>query len=267
MEDFTDREEKRKKEKNVYLLQLDTPRIIIITSVVIGIIVISLLIGMNINKEGRMDDIFSQQESLNTLPDNKLKLDIFKNKEIPSPLEEEMAIKRADIDSGSLLGRDDILKYRDIQKNNPSITEDEKNTTDILTNENIKDIIPPPSKVLKSTPKSSVKKKKKKSSKKIRRKRRTIEVASKRKKIVPSRANRDQYAMQVASFEKKSKALNQVENLERLRYDAHIEKAWVKGKKYYRVRIGPILSKRKAVEMLDDIHGLERYEESYIVKK
>ena len=50
------------------------------------------------------------------------------------------------------------------------------------------------------------------------------------------------------------------------RYNAFIDSAHINGKKFYRVRIGPIYSKKKACELLDEISINSRYEESYIIK-
>jgi high-affinity K+ transport system ATPase subunit B len=56
MEDFATKEQKGIKEKSIYILHLDTPRIIILSSVIIGLVIIAALIGMNINKQDQREN-------------------------------------------------------------------------------------------------------------------------------------------------------------------------------------------------------------------
>jgi hypothetical protein len=67
MEQF-DIPHQRIKEKSVYLLHLDAARIILISSAIIGIIIVSFLLGMNFVKGGDVaktlmtkNDIFDSQ--------------------------------------------------------------------------------------------------------------------------------------------------------------------------------------------------------------
>ena len=275
MENFPEKESRGVKEKNVYLLHLDTPRIIIIASVIIGIMIISFLAGININKEGSNDNNFLQEEPLfTTTTDNKSNFEIFDEKAVNSPaIEDEIALNKASQDKASLNGKDDIIKFRDIQNRKTSITEKENAPSDILTNENIKDIIPPVKKVLKTSSKSAVKKYRKKppskkaGKRKMRSKERIVEVSTDKQTFPVSKNNNlNHFAIQIASYDKKSKALDEINKLERMKYNAYLEKARINGKKYYRVRIGPIFSKIKALKILNEIQVVDRYDESYMVK-
>jgi len=74
------------------------------------------------------------------------------------------------------------------------------------------------------------------------------------------------YAIQVGSFDKKAKAQSEVRALKDLNYDAYLDESLVKGKQYFRVRIGPIASKKKALDLLKDVQDNEKYQESYMVR-
>ena len=75
------------------------------------------------------------------------------------------------------------------------------------------------------------------------------------------------YSIQVASYDKRSKAKKEMRALKSMRYDAYVDKSKVNGRNYYRVRIGPISSKREAVGVLNDIQDNERYEDSYLIRR
>ena len=62
------------KEKNLYLLQLNTPRVIILVSAIIGVIIVSFLIGMNFTKE----DNSKKMSRGNIIIDEPKGLDLFK---------------------------------------------------------------------------------------------------------------------------------------------------------------------------------------------
>jgi cell division septation protein DedD len=73
------------------------------------------------------------------------------------------------------------------------------------------------------------------------------------------------FAIQIASYDKRSKAINEIENLRN--YHAYIDDTSIDGKQFFRVRIGTFSSKEKAAETLNELQGNSRYSESYIVKQ
>ncbi len=296
MKDFYENEKTNnmnKKEKNMYILHLDTPRIIIISSVMVGLIVLSILTGMNISRQGEKEnEIFSQENEIfdSLINENKKDINTYDNNIIEHPVEKGIVLKDLDIDnknqppqlSQSTI-KDDPLKNSSIKNFEDSlydksttntITSNNVKPADILTHENIESFLPPIKKITKSKPKKSVKKIAKKHSSKKRKKRkkkqRVVEVASKKthkSSFATPKTDRSHYAIQVASFDKKSKALSEVNRLERMRYNAYIAKGKVNGKNYYRVRVGPIFSRKKATNLLDEIQYDEEYEESFMVKE
>ncbi|HDP79988.1 MAG TPA: hypothetical protein ENN21_04000, partial [Spirochaetes bacterium] len=139
MEHFNGIPPKGVKEKNMYILHLDTPRIIILCSVILGVVVISFLLGMNLFKSSdKPEDLLATRDKMTdfTLPGSGL-------------------------DNNGMAGEETLLPPLDnAGKNNPLPGEDrisdplskeqsiaslEKNPGhgDILTSENIKDILPP----------------------------------------------------------------------------------------------------------------------------
>ena len=268
-----------KKEKNMYILNLDTPRIIIITSVFIGLIVLSVLAGMNISKDsdneigmnandGALLDSLTRENDGKPLPEG--------NVAEPMPPDEGIVLK--DAESGKQSA--DIAKEQaaDLSKskiiNDPSFdktnTLDLKNSaaSDIITHENIESILPSVKEAAKVKPKKAAVKSAKKSDKKERKKQeKVVEVSSADKNSGAYGKNKDCYSIQVASFDKKFKAQTEVSRLEKMKFSAYIADGRVSGKNYYRVRIGPIYTKEKAFDLLNDIQNDDNYEESYMIKE
>jgi len=279
MEKFSDHEEKTKiKEKNVYLLHLDTPRIIIISSIFVGVIIITLLIGMKINKNTNNEYDFTQEENIfdNVISENKLKKDVFNTKPITLSMDDEKILNyKSDQNTYPIIKNN--RKKSEVLNNEYKIEEKEKDTGDIITSENIRDILVPKKEVkevkevTRVKPKRLIKKKPQKKKvqikKRNKKKQRVIEVSSKRKTINPSQSNINHYSIQVVSYDNKSKAKSEVNTLEKMRYNAYVNKAKVRGKIFFRVRIGPVFSKRKALNLLNEINEIDRYEESYMVKE
>lgn len=274
MENFDERGQHKVKEKNVYLLHLDAPRIIIIVSVFIGIMVISFLIGMNIDKQRDIaDDIFSKKNPLIDLSmgDNSKERNLFDNSISDTPLENGIALNTPD-SNPEKSNKDMILKGTESKREGSTI-KDSVDTTDLLTNDNIKEIIPPAKEVNKTAQKHTIKaaekkgnNRKKEQRKRVERKKRVIEVSSDKKRNT-LHSNRKHFSIQVASYDRKSNAQSEIHNLKWMRYDAFIDKKVIRGKKYYRVRIGPILSKKKAIRMLNEVQEIDRYEDSYLIRE
>ncbi|MCP4132696.1 MAG: SPOR domain-containing protein [bacterium] len=268
------------KEKNVYFLQLNPPRIILIVSAVLGVIIIAFLLGMNFINKGN-NDSSSQNDIL--LSENK-GMDML-NRNIPAPphkgeIAGPVEEKLPGLEDNSLEPKTDT------NSNIASLSEEKSDNADVLTNENIDEIISSSKKDTKiiaqeetrpkevkrksSTRKAVAKKprnteKRKAAKNKTKKKSRVVEVSSKKRYSRPKAASG--YAVQIASYDKRSRALSEISSLKKMHFDAFINKKRVKGKNFYRVRVGPISSKRKAIRLLNDIQEYPRYEGSYMVKE
>ncbi len=278
------------KEKSVYMLHLDAARIILISAAVIGIIIVSFLLGMNFIKGGdgnnalvTKNDIFDSQKELdllkNNLPDPADEDDLSKpmdEKLVASDKDEKSLEKEKGYHENSVLDKD---KKEDLSASSKN------ESSDMLTSDNFKDSAPRAADtkkkrsrgadegrklsrsadndlvdkpVKKATVKNDAKKKKRGKSKVVAV---SVDKAEERK-------NRHEgtYAIQVGSFDKKAKAQSEIRALKDLNYDAYLDESLVKGKQYFRVRIGPVASKKKALDLLRDVQDNERYQESYMVR-
>ncbi len=275
MEDFATKEQKGIKEKSIYILHLDTPRIIILASVIIGLVIISALIGMNINKQDQKDNgSFSRDSAIleNLAVDNHEKPEITENN-IEPPLNNDNLLKN----ENSIISADNSIKPKDnlpgnqrIAGNNINNSASKEPASDILTHENIETIIPPAHLLKKSDQKKSARKSAEKQSEKIKsnsKKKGVVEVSSRDKSLKGTEKDKNYYSIQVAAFDKKSKALSEINNLENKKYNAYMDSAKVNGRIFYKVMVGPVYSKKKAVDLLDEISADKRYEESYIIKR
>jgi len=194
---------------------------------------------------------------------------------------------------------DDKIAALDENKDNTAVKEDTRlpqgneiasgkeeirhDKADVLTNENIKEIIPPAglkNKTAKKTEKIAKHEKKaeQNNSKKLaaKDKKKNEEVrdhSNGKSKIyevsrdISEKRSYDSYAVQVASYDTLSKAEHEKSLLKSRRFDAYIDKSQVNGKNYFRVRIGPVSSSKKAAELLNDVQSDSRYASSYMVKE
>ncbi len=267
MEQFDEMRAKGMKEKNMYILHLDTPRLIIIGAVFIGVIIISFLLGMNLTHPGsKAEDTFASKDALYDFPITENPAD---TKSALSITDEHIPGITPDTSKNSILPPDE--KSRDyFAKNNESVAAGKNPaSSDILTSDTIQEVIPPmePEKrPAVENPKQTAKHKNIAKKEKPAKKHRIVEVSSKEKNYDAS-THKKGYAVQVASFDKRAKALAEVESLKKLSYDSYIDRSLVNGKNYFRVRIGPIASKNKAVDVMKEIQTNSRYEESYLVKE
>jgi cell division septation protein DedD len=274
------------KEKSVYVLNLDIARIVLISAAIVGIIVVSFLLGMNFVRGGEgakalvtRNDLFDSQKELDMLKTN-----------IPDAADEDELSKP--LDDKILAGeKDDKGLDRDLPEKN---RKDEKaaglkdENSDLLTKDNMSEPAPPekdvkkkispadPSgekklsradeedTVVKPARKQAVKnvssKKKKNAKSKV------VEVAGEKKEQGKS-AGSGHYTIQVASFDRRTRAQGEVKALKEMRYDAYIDESSIKGKQYFRVRVGPVVSKQKALTLLKGIQEDDRYQESYMVRE
>lgn len=265
MEHFNGIPPKGVKEKNMYVLHLDTPRIVILCSVIIGVIVISFLLGMNLFKSTeKPEDMLAQKDKLMNIPLPNAGLD---NK--PGVPGEDNLLPPLDEPGKNTVSKDDKNALQDSRENHIASMDKNPGRGDILNTDNIKDILPPADENRKASAENPVKKTRKSVNKKNKtaKKQRVVEVAEKEKSDTHRRSIKNGFAVQVASFDSRSKAVSEIGRLKKLSYDAYIDKSEVKGKNYYRVRIGPIASKARAVELLNEIQENNRYEGSYLVKE
>ena len=278
MEDFATREQKGIKEKSVYILHLDTPRIIILSSVIIGLLIISVLVGMNISRQDQRDsDSFAHDNPLmeNFTADNSEKPNLLDNN-FDSPLNTENNLKDK-INDNSIITSENSLNPKDLlpnthtnDVNNNSIAANssaKEPVADILTHENIETIIPPANVLKKSDQKQSVKKSagtKSKKAKETGKRKGVVEVSRSEKTSVKGK---DYFSIQVAAFDRKSKAVSEVNSLEGKKYNAYVDSTKLNGKTFYKVMVGPVYSKQKAIDLLEEISADKRYEESYIIRR
>ncbi len=274
------------KEKNLYIVHLDTPRIIILSSVIIGIITAAFLFGMSFIKE---DKAGSKEFAISGMNFDDSKTADMLGADIPP-------IPGSGLVEG---GTDDKIAAVDENKGNSALIEEGTSAkgaeiasgkeeighakSDILTNENIKEIIPPAgkkSKIVSKTEKIAKHDKKNESNnskkiaakdnKKIDEKRDSSNSKSRVYEVsrnVDEKKSYDSYAVQVASYGTISQAEHEKSLLKSKRFDAYIDKGVVNGKNYFRVRIGPVSSSKKAYDLLNDVQSDSRYAASYMVKE
>ncbi len=277
------------KEKNLYIVHLDTPRIIILSSVVIGIITASFLFGMSFIKQ---DKSSVKNLAVNDISfDENREIDVL-NKRIPDlsddSIEDSIPGGKTGFDVDS---KKDIISggdNADFAKNsNEQKTAVVKlDGADVLTKENISEIIPDAAKVVKAKKQNvkkdrivsrekTVKVNKKIVHKKTVKKNKEIAVAAAHKstvrevsrEAVTHNSRKGYFSVQVASYDRLSKAEHEKSQLKSQRFDAFIDRTVVRGKNFYRVRIGPLSSKKRAIELLNDVQRDSRYANSYMVKE
>lgn len=263
------------RQKDVYLLHLDAPRIVLISLIIIGVIVGSFLIGMNFIKSN--GELTTASSLNNGLSQNGNSFD----SPIPAPPRGD------DVDKSEA---DGLFAEKDEKKDSSDVlagtTKNEP--VEIVTSESLHEIIPPVASKAPEKAAPAEKIAKKHSSKKtIARKHTPIRKERSHKKTQTAKSTYKKsnrvvavtgtdaynerikdlsgYSIQIASYDKEATANREIERLKDMRLDAYIDRSRVNGKLYYRVRIGPLASKRKALSLLREIQGNERYEESYIV--
>lgn len=299
MENFEGNQDKVR-EKSVYMLHLDTPRMVILGSVVLGLIVVAFLFGMNFIKDDS-GAAAAQTASSDMLTPESSGLSAF-NQNIPAPPH-----SGTEVDSDSPLPADsdavnsgtaeekaaDDKQLADssaakTEKSDDLKTADAKpvkEAKDVLTEDNLKEIIPPAgAKKLAETKKkssavhrNSAKKKKIASRRHVKHRstrKKSVAVHKKRSRVVPVvhnetgyRNTRSGFAIQVVSYDSRSKAVHEMDKLRKMHYSAYMDPTSVEGRRFFRVRIGPLSSKSKALSLLREVQGIDRYSGSYMVKE
>ncbi len=261
MEDFNNmnnfnNDQQNMKEKNMYLLHLDGARILILSAILIGIIAITFLIGVNFTekKESKEDLFTAKSENIfdkKNSNDKKSIDELFKNSEAEQG-EKNLALNEKNPDL-----KNEMIKTDSIKKD-PIMTED------------VKEIIPANKPIAKKnivkSSNSSKKRiaKRKKNNNKI--KPVSASIPGRKKTIrVENNISKKGYSIQVAAYDRKFKAIKEKNILKASNYESYTDKASVKGRNYFRVLIGPLASKRKALNLLKKIQGNPRYEESYVI--
>jgi cell division septation protein DedD len=247
------------KSKSVYSLHLDTPRIILITSVLLFVIAGSFLVGMNLMKG---DD---QSESLRVSDSTQRPLLAGSTestvKEPVAVLPEDSISKEKNNDvvdaanpDGGTNKKVNLITSSDL----PAVKEQKKEKQDVV-------ITAKPGKKIAKRKEPKIHRKVEK--KKTHRKKRTSVVAVSAHPVKSKHFTGSYFAIQIASYDNKTKARKEMAKLKKMKYDAFMDKTSVNGKSYYRVRIGPIKSKSDAISALNEIQGIERYQESYMVRE
>lgn len=273
------------KEKSVYTLHLDAPRIIIIASVLIGIAALSFLLGMNLVHENKdtvnAGDLLAAQSM------------------IPAPPHSGSDIYRAPDSGAGYLPESDILTSKDILGADIKAPESSPAYGDLTSDSgaplassvsSLPDTEPKASEpaVVSINPSQAKKKKaaahnvssaaKKSSSAKQTAKAKSAKkekaVSSKKSGVVatvneaePRKVRKTGFAVQIASYDTKAKAENEIARLKKQSYDAYLYDTSVDGRLVFRVRIGPMSSMEKASKLLNELQENSRYSESYIVKQ
>ena len=289
MEQF-DIPHQRVKEKSVYQLNLDAPRIILISAAVIGIVVVSFLLGMNFIKGGdgaktllTKNDIFDSQKELDLLkttipaaPDEE-ELSKPLDDRLTAPEKEDNGVgTKSDPDaigaekhgtddlsviagneSSNTLTSDNVSETVAVKK--PAVRKSSRLAEDEKRISRAEDLEPSVRHIRKAMVKGDAKKKKNARSK-------VVAVSGDRmeyKKV----NNAGSYTIQVASLDTKGRAMTEVRSLREMNYDAYLDDTQVNGKQFYRVRVGPVASRKKALDLLKDFQEKEKYRESYMVRE
>ncbi len=280
----------RVKEKNLYIVHLDTPRIIILSSVVVGIIAASFLFGMSFFKDKNTQ---TKNLAINDIGINDKKENLF-----GKDMEGDVKISGDDLkidENSELIGKEnektdgtvkstDVLKGSELAGSGTGTKGDEK--VDVFTKENIKEIIPPASKSRNSVVKSE----KKQASKPVAVKKADKKIKTAAVKVQPSKKEQAKkstsqskvvqvskttkvhtsggsgFAVQVASYDRLDKAEREKGILKSRNFDAYVDRTIVNGKNFYRVKIGPVQSRDMAASLLNGVQRDSRYSNSYITR-
>ncbi|MFW6365633.1 MAG: SPOR domain-containing protein [Spirochaetota bacterium] len=227
------------KEKSIYLVHLDNTRIVILVSVFVGIIALSFLIGMNFAAPS--DSLFSDSTQQKQLLNSQIESQ--DADDIDSLLSKETSHDSLD----SLDAIDDEL-----MKENNIIAPD--TAENIVPDKPVQPKQADPKPVKKEAPKkkevvaASVKK--------------DTKTHVERKRI--QRSEKKGFSIQIASFDTRSKAVQESDTINKMNFDSYIASASVNGKQFYRVKIGPFSNKTEAFATLDNLHSTTRYKDSYI---
>lgn len=278
MQHFDDYSPNRNKEKNVYLLHLDATRIVLIICALLGIVIIAFLIGMNFPNEEQNDHQLTTatEALLAPLPDEPTQVPS-EHRTFPS---HEMEMSDKSTNSTTSLKPEQKppsqtsvapAKQNSVSSEPTTISKTEKQDHDLPFSGSGSEISSSEKSQLlerKNKHHSALQKKKnieRHSHERTRIASKTVEVASKNSRI--DVLHKEGYSVQVAAYSSRSKAIDEVNRLKSHRYDPFIEATHVNGKSLFRVKIGPIASRKEAEKILDELKEMNRYQHSYITRE
>jgi len=263
MEQFNQQENRSVKEKSVYLLHLDGPRILILSALIIGFITVAVLVGMKISEGGNGSEILAQNDALmeshNPLPGGM---------DMAEPVKDPLLdLQNAQPGTQQQPGLDQPSGQKGLSS--PLVaTDPKKPEKDLLAGEQPINVTPSIPDSQKPVKKHHVAKKHTAKKQHIVRRKNKDEIIEVSDIKVKGETKEDHgFFIQLASYDRTESAKNEVKKLKEMEFDAYFDKARIKGKNFYRVRIGPFASKDKAVQMLDEIQTDPRYEDSFLVQE
>lgn len=234
------------REKSVYLVHLDNVRIVILASMLIGVVAVSFLIGMHLSGSAS-DDIYS---------DAAIRTPSLAIADATAAAEDPLAkdtAAAAQVPGESQISANDLLAT---VANTPAPAVAQSAP---VANRTVDAVVPKASTAPKPAAAPRVAKTEKK------------EVVEKPKTVAASapapsvESVKPGYSVQIASFDSRDKAMVEVSRLQRLSYQPYIDRADVKGKTYFRVKVGPLVSKSAAIETMNELQATEKYKDSFIV--
>ena len=249
------------KEKSMYLLHLDGARILILSAITIGLLTVAFLVGMKITGDSSKDTLAASD----SLSDQSLAVNSSDPIDSSKPELPDLAGQPANNSLSAAPSASTVPALPDL----PVAKAGENHKTqDLMTADEDHVVIPPVKEVAKSE-KTAVKKNSKKKTDKreaVKKRKDIVEVSSETPAKSEKRV-RGAYVLQVASFDRIEVAKKEASNLKSMNYDAFVDKTSVKGKNFFRVRIGPVAAKDKAIKMMNELQGNDRYSECFIVKE
>jgi cell division septation protein DedD len=265
------------KEKSVYVLQLDSARIVLISAAAIGLIIASFLLGMNFIKGDKNGLSLSHSDPL----DGQKELDFLKNNIPSQPDNDDMKPADEKFEPMAAVEPKEAQKDGNLPGVDPKKSDASERIAGDAINEAPTGIKEEPSKKIASEKPKKLRKKsrlsnlaksgehegKKAAPAKKRRKSSVVEVSAKSTEIDPVDRQSMNYAVQVAAFDRKSQARAEVDELKNMNYDAHIDSTLVDGKRFYQVKIGPFSAKKRALSLLNELQKEPRYENSFLTRE
>ena len=271
MEHFDEKQGIR--EKSLYTFHLDTPRIVIAVSVFLGIVALTFLLGMTFTKGDKVDsESLTASDLLASGRNDSNRFDRGfpaqnDHAEVVQPNTQDVQAKPSNTGSMPVAlnrpANDSDLFPPSANDSEPviegiSINDSPKREKDAVKKKENKEIKKKSKTVAKKNAASDIHTAKKD----VKKKSSIVPVVNESKNLP-----KGSFAVQVASYDKRSKAVNEIENLKKLSFNAYMNDTLIDGKQFFRVRIGPLSSREKAAAILDEIHDNGRYVSSYIVKE
>lgn len=249
------------KEKSMYLLHLDGARILILSAITIGLLTVAFLVGMKITGDSSKDTLAASD----SLSDQSLAVNAQDQIDSSKP---ELPDLSSQPNAGGLPAVPSASTAPALPDLPVAKAGEGQKMQDLMTGDEDHVVIPPVKEVAKSEKNAVKKNSKKKTDKReaVKKRKDVVEVSSETS-AKPEKHARGGYVLQVASFDRIEVAKKEASNLKSMKYDAFIDKTSVKGKKFFRVRIGPVAARDKAIQMMNELQGNDRYSECFVVKE